>query len=239
MAREQSCAYPRQMGWKKITLRRGGQRNLRGAYGGPKAYDETARFFATSEGEGAKKFAQRENRLTRLAGRADKIAQHVDIGTIGADTAGIDGKAEALGEIEIDAGVIKFGKTETLGGQHAVQARGIHRPRRAMTLPRAARQFIKLLPIAFVPSGHGSLGSVLFLRLDARRSKKVRLVFARHLSTHPRPLMAKNLPLGRWAARRSTYFRFCRERHFPWLLLQTRYRAICFAHVLLKARKPS
>lgn len=52
----------------------------------------------------------------RLARRADEIAQHGDVWAISADASGIHRKAEALGEIEIDAGVIKFGKTEPLRG---------------------------------------------------------------------------------------------------------------------------
>jgi hypothetical protein len=38
-----------------------------------------------------------------------------------------------------------------------------------------------------------------------------------------------NPSLGRRAARRSTYFTFDAVRHFPCLLFQTRYGAICFA----------
>ena len=57
------------------------------------------------------------SRLERLTGGADEIAQHGDVRAVGADAAGVHGKAKALGEIEIDTGVIEFGKTETLRGQ--------------------------------------------------------------------------------------------------------------------------
>jgi len=123
--------------------------------------------------------------LARLAGGADKIAQHSDVGTVGTDAAGIHGETEALGEIKINAGIVEFRQTETLGGQHAVQTRGIDGPGRAVTLPGAARQFVKLLPIAFVPRRHCSLCYILFLRLDARGGQKVRRVFVSHRSSHP------------------------------------------------------
>ena len=51
-----------------------------------------------------------------MARRADEIAEGGDVGAIGADAAGVDGKAQALGEIEIHAGIIQFGKTETRAG---------------------------------------------------------------------------------------------------------------------------
>jgi len=118
--------------------------------------------------------------LNRLAGRADEIAQDGNIGPVGADAPGIHGQAEALGEIEIDAGIIQFGQAETLRGQHAIYARRVHRPRRTVTLPGAARQFVKLLPIAFVPSRHSILYYVLLTALDAQPSQKVRLIAAKH-----------------------------------------------------------
>ena len=46
--------------------------------------------------------------LNGLAGRADEIAQNGDVGAVGADAAGIHGQTEALGEIEIHAGIIQF-----------------------------------------------------------------------------------------------------------------------------------
>jgi hypothetical protein len=92
--------------------------------------------------------------LQRLARRANEIAQDSNIGAIRAYAAGVHGQAQALGEIEVHTSVIKLGKTETRRGQNAIQARRVHRPRWAVTLPGAARQLVKLLPIAFVPSGH-------------------------------------------------------------------------------------
>jgi hypothetical protein len=61
--------------------------------------------------------------------------------------------------IKINAGVIEFGQTETLRGEHTVQTRRIHRAGRTMALPWPSRQFIKLLPIAFVPSRHSLLAA--------------------------------------------------------------------------------
>ena len=125
--------------------------------------------------------------LQRLAGRADEIAQDGDVGAVGADAAGIHRQAEALGEVEINAGIVKFRQAKTLRRQDAVYARGVHRPRGTVTLPRAARQFVKLLPIAFVPSRHSIFYYVLLTALDAQPVKKVRLVFLGHRFYHPRP----------------------------------------------------
>jgi hypothetical protein len=112
--------------------------------------------------------------LHRLAGRTDEIAQNRDIGAVSADTASIHGQPEALREIEIHSGIVQFRQAETLRGQHAVQTRWVHRPRWTMTLPGAARQFVKLLPIAFVPSRHSIHEYVSLNRLDAVPDKKVR-----------------------------------------------------------------
>ena len=96
--------------------------------------------------------------LERVAGRADEIAEAGDIGAVGADTAGVDGKAETLSEIEIDTRVVEFREAEACGRRDAIHAGWIHGPGRAMTLPGTARQLIKLFPIAFVPTGcHGAV----------------------------------------------------------------------------------
>jgi hypothetical protein len=92
--------------------------------------------------------------LQRLARGAHEIAKGSDIGAVSADASGVNGQAELFGLIEIDSGVIQFRQTVARGRSDAVHARGIDRPRRAMTLPGAARQFVKLLPIAFVPAVH-------------------------------------------------------------------------------------
>jgi hypothetical protein len=92
--------------------------------------------------------------LQRLAGRTDKIAQNGNVGTVRADAPGVHGKSETLREIEIHARVIQFRQTESLRGQHTIDARRIHRAGRTVTPPRAPRQLVKLLPIAFVPSRH-------------------------------------------------------------------------------------
>ena len=92
--------------------------------------------------------------LQRLAGGADKVTQDGHVGTVGADAAGINWEAEAFSKIEIHTGIVEFGKAETRSGQHAVKSGRIDGARRPMALPGAARQFIKLLPIAFVPRVH-------------------------------------------------------------------------------------
>src|SRR5713226_7185453 len=97
------------------------------------------------------------NRLQRLAGRAHKIPQDRDVRAIGTDAPSVDRQAEALGEIQIDTGVVQFRQAKTLRRQYAIQARGIDGTRRPVALPGTARQLVKLLPIAFVPSRHASI----------------------------------------------------------------------------------
>jgi hypothetical protein len=95
----------------------------------------------------------RHLQLQRSAGRADEIAKTVHVGTVRADAAGIDGKAEAFGQVKVYPRVVQFGQAETSSGRDAIHTRGIDRPGRPVTLPGAACQFVKLFPIAFVPTG--------------------------------------------------------------------------------------
>jgi hypothetical protein len=120
--------------------------------------------------------------LQRLARGADKVTQHGNVGAVGSDPAGIHGQTEALGEIEIHAGVVQFGQAESLRRQYTIRTRRVYRPWRPVPLPRAPRQFIKLLPIAFVPSGHAISLCVLLNSLDAWAAEKVLRALAEHPS---------------------------------------------------------
>jgi len=93
-------------------------------------------------------------KLQRLAGGAHEIAEDGDVGAVGTDAASVHGQAEALGELEINAGIIKFGKAETRGGLYAIETRGIDGAWRAMTLPGTARELVELFPVSFVPRIH-------------------------------------------------------------------------------------
>lgn len=90
-----------------------------------------------------------------MPGRADEFAENRHVGSVDSDAASIDGKAEAFGQIEIDSGVIEFRQAVTLRGRDTIEARRVHRPGRPMTAPGTTSQFVKLLPVAFLPSGHG------------------------------------------------------------------------------------
>src|SRR6202022_2916700 len=70
------------------------------------------------------------------------------------DAPGVHRQTEPLGQIEIHSSVVQLRQAETLRGQHTIQASRVDRPGRAMTPPRAARQLVKLFPIAFVPGRH-------------------------------------------------------------------------------------
>ena len=87
-------------------------------------------------------------------GRADKVAEDGNVGTVGTDATGVNREAELFGLLEVDSSIVEFRKAETLRGQNAIQTRRINRTRRAMTAPRATSYLVELLPIAFLPSGH-------------------------------------------------------------------------------------
>ena len=92
--------------------------------------------------------------LQWLARRAHEVPQHRDIRSVGADAAGIHRQTETLGEIEVHTGVVQFRQAKALCRQYPVQTGWVNWPWGPVALPRPARQFVKLLPIAFVPSGH-------------------------------------------------------------------------------------
>jgi hypothetical protein len=71
--------------------------------------------------------------------------------------------------IEIDIGVVQFGEAKTGCWQNTIEAARIERAWRTVALPGAARQFVKLLPIAFVPSGHLNLSTCSSLFWMPRR----------------------------------------------------------------------
>ena len=108
--------------------------------------------------------------LQRLAGGADKFAEDGDVGAVHTDAAGVDGQTQGFGEIEINSSVIQFRKAIALCRCHTIEARGINGARRTMTAPGTAGQFVKLPPIAFLPSRHSYkhlravLGCVVRLR---------------------------------------------------------------------------
>ena len=86
--------------------------------------------------------------------RADEIAQNSDVGAVSSDAPGVHWQTKTLGKVEIHTRIVEFRQAETLRGQHAIQARRVDRPRRAMTPPGPPRQLVKLFPIAFVPGRH-------------------------------------------------------------------------------------
>ena len=92
--------------------------------------------------------------LQRLAGRANEITQRGDVGAVGTYAPCVDGQAEALGEVEIYSSIVEFRQTEARCWLNAIHSGRIDRPRRTMAVPWTASQFVKLFPIAFVPSIH-------------------------------------------------------------------------------------
>ncbi len=92
--------------------------------------------------------------LQRLAGGADEFAENGYVGAVHTDATGVDGQTKGFGEIEINAGVVQFREAIALCRCHTIEAGGINGPRRTMTAPGTASQFVKLPPIAFLPSRH-------------------------------------------------------------------------------------
>ena len=99
-------------------------------------------------------FGQKMDESEGLARGTHEVAQHGDVWPVGADTASIHRQAEAFGQIEIHTSIVEFRQAKALRGQNPVQTRRVDRARGAMSLPRTARQLVKLLPIAFVPGRH-------------------------------------------------------------------------------------
>jgi hypothetical protein len=101
------------------------------------------------------------DRLERLSGRSHKIAQNGDVRAVGSDAPRVHGQTKAFRHVQIHTCIVQFREAETCCRLNAVKSRRIDRPRRAVTLPRAARQFVELLPIALVPRIHRLIQSVI------------------------------------------------------------------------------
>jgi hypothetical protein len=89
--------------------------------------------------------------FTRLASRANKLAQRGDIRTIRSDAGRIDWQAQALGSFYIDAGVIEFRQAKPNRWKHALDSAWVDWARRPVSLPRAICDCEELVPIVFVP----------------------------------------------------------------------------------------
>jgi len=168
--------------------------------------------------------------LDRVAGGAHEVAQDGHVGAIGANAARIHGQAEALGKIQIDAGIIQFGETETLRWQDTVDSRRIHGTRRAVPVPRPPCQLIKLLPIAFVPGRHFLTNRFAVQLLRTTLSLLPWMLeglgrFLNAIASYASSLEAQALP----AFRPPRYCTFSRARQFPCLVFQTRKGVICLA----------
>src|SRR5579862_6189742 len=91
--------------------------------------------------------------LRRLTCRAYEVTQRRYVRSVHADARGIHGQPKVLGDLEIDAGIVEFGKAEPGDGQNTIHPRRCDGPRRTPPLPRALSQNEELLPIVLVPHG--------------------------------------------------------------------------------------
>jgi|SRR5580692_4747880 hypothetical protein len=92
--------------------------------------------------------------LQRLARRPHEVPQHRNVRAVGADAAGVYGQTELFGQIQIHTRIVQLRQAKALRGQHSVKTSRVDRTGRPMPLPGSAGQFVKLLPIAFVPGRH-------------------------------------------------------------------------------------
>lgn len=165
-----------------------------------------------------------------MARGAHEIPQYGNVWAVSADAARIHGQAEAFGEVEVHARIVQFRKAKTRRGQHAVHAGRIDGPGWPVTPPRAPRQLVELLPIAFLPSRHcffvapNVAGAVLLL---------VRIAQPIGCSDHPKgspaPVQTRQTRHRALKAELSIYSTINRLGYFPSLMFQTRYGAICFS----------
>jgi hypothetical protein len=153
-----------------------------------------------------------------LPGRTHEVTQHGHVGAIRSNASGIYGESQAFRHIQVHARVVQFRKAETRGRQNAVKPGRIHGPRRTMALPRAARQLVKLLPIAFMPRIHRTIQSAT-LKLDAKLGLKV----------HPHSVWSHPKLAGEHLRKYLlVYPKPPRMKEFLGLLYQTRQPAECF-----------
>ena len=61
-------------------------------------------------------------RSERVARGADEFPQDGNVGAVNTDAAGVHGKSEALGEIQIDSCIVQFRQAVTLRGRDTIQA---------------------------------------------------------------------------------------------------------------------
>ena len=130
--------------------------------------------------------------LQGLPGRTHEVAQHSDVRAVGSDATGVNGQSQAFRHIKVHTCIVQFRKAETRGGQDAVKSRRIHGPRRAMALPGAARQIVKLLPIAFVPRIHRLIQS---LTLTWMQNSGLRFTYTPTAAISSLPQTSAQVPL--------------------------------------------
>jgi hypothetical protein len=94
-------------------------------------------------------------KLEAGAGGAEIFAQGCYVRAVRADAAGIHGEAEALGLLDAQARVVKFGEAVAFSRQHAVAPCEVHRSRRPMQVVPLSNYVEELVPVTTVP--HTSL----------------------------------------------------------------------------------
>ena len=90
-------------------------------------------------------------------GGTDEVAKDGNVGAVDPDAACVHREAEFFCLLEVNTRIIEFGQTKTLRGQNTIEACRIDRTRRTMAAPRPTSYLVELLPIAFLPGGHGVL----------------------------------------------------------------------------------
>src|SRR5277367_7063364 len=87
---------------------------------------------------------------TRAAG-AIELAERGDVGTVGADAAGIHGQTEIFRLLDAQAGLIQFGEAVAFRGHQTIAVRKIHGTRRAMCAPPFPDNQEEVVPVSSIP----------------------------------------------------------------------------------------
>src|ERR1700722_16987696 len=86
-------------------------------------------------------------------GGADVGAESVNIGAVGADSAGRARQTEVLGLFDAQAGVVQFCQAVAFGRSETVAARHMDRARRTVGVPAFPSDLEEIVPVPTIPHG--------------------------------------------------------------------------------------
>src|ERR1700728_4662080 len=96
-------------------------------------------------------WAQLEIRSETRAAGAIELAERGDVGTVGADAAGVNRQTQIFGLLDAEAGLVQFGEAVAFRRYQAVTVRQIHGTRRAMRAPPFPYDQEEVVPVSSIP----------------------------------------------------------------------------------------